>query len=213
MAILRRRRRQPEKALVSATEVFSDAIEEMTKASRELRVALKHAVGTTVHSEPRVAVAEQVVRLIRDSAAILDVVRDVVVQLGADAGLVSVLTATECYNLCRYFITSPEIAECVPETHSYCRYTITMGEPLAISNAARNALVYDAEYASTIKGYLGAPVSVAGFNIGAICVLTLEPHEWTSHHKAAILHSSHIVSDALNKVLQLHQPDKNTPPS
>lgn len=177
----------------------------LLEASRELRAALQFAVGSTVHSEPRVKVAYQVLRLVRDSPAIAEIIRDTVVVLQADSGLLSVVTDNECHNLCQYNTLPPDVANCVPVEQSYCRYTITTGQPFIIRDAANNPIVFDSEYAATIRGYLGAPVYVAGHPTGSVCVISLEPRDWTARDIKRVTQAAGIVSDVLNKVIGTEQ--------
>jgi signal transduction histidine kinase len=69
-----------------------------------------------------------------------------------------------------------------PISHSFCKYVITMRQPLFISDARQDVRVQDnpaiADY-STIA-YAGIPlITSSGQAIGTFCVIDRQPHVWT----------------------------------
>jgi formate hydrogenlyase transcriptional activator len=68
-----------------------------------------------------------------------------------------------------------------PLTHSFCKHTVTLGEPFLVSDARENPLVKDNRAVSElgIVAYAGIPLTTAeGQTLGAFCVVDSQPREW-----------------------------------
>jgi GAF domain-containing protein len=68
-----------------------------------------------------------------------------------------------------------------PLTHSFCKYAVAQNAPLVIPDARM-----DPEYRNNpavrelqIVAYAGVPLTMAGFPLGAFCVIDDEPRAWS----------------------------------
>jgi GAF domain-containing protein len=76
-----------------------------------------------------------------------------------------------------------------PLTHSFCQYTITSDEPLVVADARQHPLLRDSAAIPELKmiGYAGVPVLTSdGHALGAFCVSTPEPRDWSAEDIATL---------------------------
>jgi GAF domain-containing protein len=68
-----------------------------------------------------------------------------------------------------------------PLTHSFCKHAIAMDEPLVIPDARKDPSYRDNPAVRDLRiiAYAGVPLTVAGFALGAFCVIDDEPHAWS----------------------------------
>jgi GAF domain-containing protein len=71
----------------------------------------------------------------------------------------------------------------MPLSHSFCRYVVTAGRPLALDDARRHPLVCDHPAIADVGvvAYLGVPLRApSGAVLGAACVGDSSPREWSA---------------------------------
>jgi sigma-B regulation protein RsbU (phosphoserine phosphatase) len=69
-----------------------------------------------------------------------------------------------------------------PVSESFCQFVVAFDEPVVIDDTHTDELVKDhPATASGIRSYLGVPLRSEGEVLGSMCVVDLEPREWTEH--------------------------------
>jgi hypothetical protein len=77
-----------------------------------------------------------------------------------------------------------------PREHSFCTITIEEDRVFEVSDTLLDPLVSDNPYVvgePHIRYYMGAPINIAGFRIGALCILDFKPHEKRTKRERDIL--------------------------
>lgn len=87
-----------------------------------------------------------------------------------------------------------------PLSYSVCQYVAQNDQALSIEDARLNDLVKDNLAISRfgVTAYLGTPIrNKDGDAIGAFCVISGEPRQWTDNEKETMSHISKCVSELL----------------
>ena len=69
-----------------------------------------------------------------------------------------------------------------PLSHSFCRYVVTSGAPLVVTDARTHPLVHDslAVRELGVVAYAGMPLTVSsGQTLGSFCAIDQQPRVWT----------------------------------
>ena len=77
-----------------------------------------------------------------------------------------------------------------PRKDSFCTITIEEDRVFEVSDATLDPLVRDNPYVigkPHIRHYMGAPITVAGFRIGALCIMDFKPHKKRTKNERDIL--------------------------
>ena len=77
-----------------------------------------------------------------------------------------------------------------PRKDSFCTITIEEDRVFEVSDATLDPLVQDNPYVTGkphIRHYMGAPITIAGFRIGALCIMDFKPHKKRSKNERDIL--------------------------
>ncbi|WP_246357097.1 GAF domain-containing sensor histidine kinase [Pyxidicoccus fallax] len=98
-------------------------------------------------------------------------------------GLVSLID--ERRHFCKSCIGLPEPWKSrreIPLSHSFCKYTLTAGRPLAVPDTRGDPLLRDCLNVEALGAvaYLGIPLTRLGQSLGAFCVLDTVPRRWTA---------------------------------
>lgn len=83
-----------------------------------------------------------------------------------------------------------------PSEQSGCQHVVG-GEVFAVQDSVLHPLTCELPWTGTWRGYLGAPVLFQGEPVGALCVLTRQPREWTSVDVLALSSVATYASHAL----------------
>ena len=70
----------------------------------------------------------------------------------------------------------------IPLSHSFCKYTVTLGKPLIIADARVHPLVHTNPAITELStiAYAGIPLIASnGLIFGTFCVIDTKPHNWT----------------------------------
>ena len=73
-----------------------------------------------------------------------------------------------------------------PLSHSFCRYVVESGHPLAVPDAARHPLTHDNAAVEDLQvaAYLGLPIEdEIGNVLGSFCAISHEPRQWTTEDR------------------------------
>jgi hypothetical protein len=77
-----------------------------------------------------------------------------------------------------------------PRKDSFCTITIEEDRVFEVSDALLDPLVSENPYVvgePHIRHYMGAPITIAGFRIGALCIMDFKPHEKRTKNERDIL--------------------------
>lgn len=68
-----------------------------------------------------------------------------------------------------------------PLTHSFCKHVVAIDEPLVIPDTRKDPIYRDNPGVRDLKivAYAGIPLTMAGFSLGAFCVIDDEPRAWS----------------------------------
>jgi GAF domain-containing protein len=68
-----------------------------------------------------------------------------------------------------------------PLTHSFCKHVVALHEPLVIQDTRKDPAYRDNLGVRDLKviAYAGVPMTIAGFDLGAFCVIDDEPRAWS----------------------------------
>ena len=104
--------------------------------------------------------------------------------LDAPVSLISLISAERAFLTSQVGVPEPAAsARELPLSHSFCRYVVASGAPLFVADAREHVLVRDNPAIEDfgVIGYAGVPLrDHDGFVLGAFCVITVEPHSWTT---------------------------------
>ena len=69
-----------------------------------------------------------------------------------------------------------------PLTHSFCKHTVALQMPVMIADAREDPLYRDnpAVRELNVVAYAGMPLTMAGYPLGALCVIDVEPRTWSA---------------------------------
>ncbi len=68
-----------------------------------------------------------------------------------------------------------------PLSHSFCKHVVALHQPLVIPDARKDPAYRDNPAVRELKiiAYAGVPLTMAGFDLGAFCVIDDEPRVWS----------------------------------
>jgi GAF domain-containing protein len=69
-----------------------------------------------------------------------------------------------------------------PLAYSFCKHAVAQQTPLMIADAREDPLYRDSPAVRelNIVAYAGVPLTMSGYALGALCVIDMEPREWTA---------------------------------
>lgn len=131
------------------------------------------------------ALDERLERLVTTAASVLN----------ADASQLNVLTDTSQHRLSRWPpVTCTQVS---PVSESGCRHVVEAGTTLVVPDTAEHPVLCVMPWARTWRSYLGTPIDYDSEPIGALCVLTRQPREWSRTDVMALEAVGRLVSHAL----------------
>lgn len=68
-----------------------------------------------------------------------------------------------------------------PLTHSFCKHVVAQHEPLVIPDTRKDPVYRDNLGVRELRvvAYAGVPLTMSGFDLGALCVIDDEPRTWS----------------------------------
>lgn len=63
----------------------------------------------------------------------------------------------------------------VPEEDTWCRYVVGSGKPLEVMDSQLDLVVHNSPYCDIVRSYLGYPICIQGWPVGAVCCYSGTP--------------------------------------
>lgn len=131
-------------------------------------------------------------------ASVGNITRELAIQVGAPFASVTVLDEHQQY----FLATSDGAMDSCSRDDSHCQYVVGTGFPLVINNTQSSSFwrrtVRNVIHGRRLQAYLGLPLKNAdGITIGAVCVVDLEPRNWTANDHYLVHEATMAIQDAL----------------
>ena len=85
----------------------------------------------------------------------------------------------------------------MPLEETGCQVVLLADHPVAIPDTMEHPVLCHVPWSTMFRGYMGTLLRYQGENIGTICVLTVQPRNWTTQDKLTLEGIAQLATQAL----------------
>lgn len=118
--------------------------------------------------------------------------------LKADVAQINVLDDRMQHHLAEWPRVAPRRAPFTVE-NAGCREVVLNKDVVQIANTLDHPILCQVPWAAFFQGYMGAPIMWDDQVIGSICVLTVQPRNWSKTDELALVTLAHLVEACIEE--------------